>query len=218
MSKIYDLTKIIKETKSLWELPKKSLFHHTIGLIIGQKIKMDLAREIRKNLYIFVNKDEYHHDDLIKITDHEWHKICMNDLQKINIIKRILKLGNKMQLTDLTKVAGIGDWTIKSLKVLCDQDDDIFLGEDYWIRSKLKILFDLPKVPTISEANKLSGKFIGKKSTITKFLWRLTNQGAIALKNNQVLKEEHFLSNKPVFLSNKPVFNINSASGHVIKI
>ena len=41
----------IKYSEDYWKLPFKTVYHHTISQIVTQKIRFEMSRKIRSNLY-----------------------------------------------------------------------------------------------------------------------------------------------------------------------
>ena len=93
------------------------------------------------------------------------------------------------------KVKGIGTWTIRAWSIRVGADDNIFLYEDLWIRNRIKILIGSTKPISLKESRDWGEKFNGKipLSHLTRFLWRLKEQGAYSLAKMDAIKKEHFI-------------------------
>lgn len=185
-----NLPLIIQQTSSFWNLPKKTLFHNLINLVISQKISFAEGRKIRQNLYKKINNYEITKEIIKNLTDIDFKK-CGMDNNKIEVVKKIIEEEN-LTITSISKIKGIGPWTIKSLKILNDESG-IFLSEDYWIRKRLKELYNKEKIPSIKEAELLVKDVDCDKSHISKFLWRIKPQGIEKIKNNINLEKNDFL-------------------------
>lgn len=197
MENKFDLDKHVinemKKTRKFWTMPKKNKLHWIVSLIISQGIPFEQGRIIRIKLYEKLNKYDLDYDTLIKMTDDDWNEIMTNKF-KIKCIKNVLKLGKDPSIEELEQINGIGPWTIKAIKLQCYNFDDIFLEEDYWIRKKLKEIYDLNSVPDVKGACKISQRWNeNMRSDISRFLWRLKTEGSITLRNGDNLDKIHFL-------------------------
>lgn len=203
MEMSFKILNIMSGTKEYWTMPKKTLFHNTISLIISQKIPFHEGREIRQKLFSELGKYDIIYDEFKKISNNKLKEIGISET-KINCIEIVIKLfedchddDNINIITKLALVKGIGSWTIKSLYILSNLDEynDIFLIEDYWIRKQIKILYGLNKVPSEKEVREMDimKPWKGNQSNISRFLWRLKTEGAIAIINGVSLERHHFL-------------------------
>jgi hypothetical protein len=61
----------IQNTKPSWSFQnKQSLYHHAISLVISQRIKFSIGKNIRRHLFSIISEcKEYTPDALSKITD-----------------------------------------------------------------------------------------------------------------------------------------------------
>jgi 3-methyladenine DNA glycosylase/8-oxoguanine DNA glycosylase len=184
----------IKNTNKYWLLPQKSLFHNTISLLTSQKIKFSESRNIRKKLYeLNQEQNEYSIKIFENLTNKDFIK-CGISNNIIEIIKNVIELEKNKLLTieKLENLKGIGPWTIKSLKIMNNFDNNIFLYEDYWIRQRLSELVKSNKILTQSECKKI---FINSTncSEISMFLWRIKKSGTFQIINNLELTKDNFL-------------------------
>lgn len=192
---------IMISTKEYWTMPKKTLFHNTISVIISQKITFHEGREIRQKLFEKLGKYDIVYDEFKKLGYDKLKEIGLSE-DKIKCIDVVLKCFDK-DIDDLAiirkmaSVKGIGPWTLKSLYILSNLEEynNIFLIEDYWIRKQIKILYGLNKVPTEKEIKKMDimKAWKNNESNVSRFLWRLKSDGASAILNNITLERHHFL-------------------------
>ena len=180
----------IKKTESFWNLPKKTIFHIAINLVIYLKISFKQGRKIRQELYKKINSFDLSKELLCKLTNQDFARIGLED-NKISVINKIID-AEDLSINYLEQLKGIGPWTIKSLKIM-NGEKNLFLEEDYWIRKRLKELFNLDKVPTIKESKKIVEHINCDKSELTRFLWRIKPNGIVKVKNNEELVREDFL-------------------------
>lgn len=184
------LHETIIKTKTYWTTPKKSLFHNTISLITSQQISFQKGREIRQKIYAKINSFEITHENLKKLSRDDFMNYGIDE-KRVNTITELLKIKN-LTIEKISKLKGIGSWTIKSLKILNDEPN-ILLSEDYWIRKQMSKLINLPKVATIKEIENQTKNYEHDKSELTKFLWRIKDTGIDKIKENKELLREDFL-------------------------
>lgn len=128
---------ILNETKNFYKLKHYGIFHQTISLIISQKISFSSSRKIRQKMFelIFPEK-EFTVKNISNITKDTLISFGIDE-NKYETILNILKLDNSNEnqwITKISKIKGIGSWTIKCLKIMFNIDNDLFLYEDLWIR------------------------------------------------------------------------------------
>lgn len=185
----------MKKTKKFWKIKDKTLYHNTISLITAQKIAFSKSREIRKNLYALNdNNDEYDYNLFNTFTKDQFKNCGIENDNLIDCILNVTKLAIKNDLTvdNIAKLKCIGDWTIKSLKILNKLDDELFLFEDYWIRQRLSELLQSKTILSQQECKKLT-KTWTDKSKISRFLWRINKNGTHKIINNANLERTDFV-------------------------
>jgi len=194
-----NLDLILNNTKQYWDIHHKwSIFHQLISLIISQRIRFSLGRQIRQNLYKYLNLP--FGNSLIPLqiralSDIDYKNIKM-PVDKIKIIHNVLDAITddewdqdfELLITKLEKINGIGSWTISALKIMfyADKYPNILLVSDYWIKSRLSEL--KPEFKNyINAHNQIN------LSNISKFLWRIKPIGIQKLNNNIEISNEDFL-------------------------
>lgn len=185
----------INKTDKYWLIPQKSLFHNTISLLTSQKIKFSESRNIRKNLYKLNQYNDEFSINIFKNLTNDDFLNCGLSSNIIEVIKKVidLELNNILTIETLQNIKGIGIWTIKSLKIMNNLDDNVILYEDYWIRQRLSELVKSNKILTQSECKKLFTGSSTNLSEISKFLWRITKNGTHKIINNLELSKNDFL-------------------------
>jgi 3-methyladenine DNA glycosylase/8-oxoguanine DNA glycosylase len=192
-----NLDQVLADTQQYWDIHQKwSLFHQTISLVISQRIRFSLGRQIRQNLYRFLGL-EYGYSitpaQIRALSSNDYKTICMPK-NKIAIITNIIRnIGDEEWNMDfdnllikLEKINGIGPWTISALKIMFHSNKypNIFLTSDKWIESRFSELnLDLKTV--VKNAPNLSN--------VSKFLWRIKPSGVQKLNNLQQLTADDFL-------------------------
>lgn len=183
---------LLQVTQDFWDIEFRGAYHEIVSLVISQRITFKRSRKIRSNLYSKIGSNVMTYDQISNLTDDDLEDTGL-DNKKIAIIRSISKDVTKEQFEN---IAGIGDWTIKSFLIQTEPNEyhDILLVEDLWIRSHLATLFDLnPKMTTKQAELLFQNEWVGYKTAVTKFLWRLSKCGALRLKNGCTLDRGDFI-------------------------
>jgi 3-methyladenine DNA glycosylase/8-oxoguanine DNA glycosylase len=217
----FDLLKLSSETKQWWLQPTRSLLHNSISCIISMRIPFQKSKEIRQKIYNSIGKEGKIEITKENFTFKD-KTLLEYGLSKdqIRIIKEILSIVNKksenkeqlitesclatsgrdksnkldlLTIKDLTKIKGIGVWTIKAVKILMNEDPDVSLEQDYYVRKILSRLYGYQKVITETEARKILQTWNGNRSQISYFLWRLKETAIEKILENQKLERHDFL-------------------------
>lgn len=149
-----------------------------VGAVIGQIIRYTTAKSVRSNLYRICGTD-FQPTVIDRLTVDQWNCIGLS-LDKVEVLLRINQYlrNNNIQLTtaedirSLSAVKGIGNWTISTAILTSFLDIDEFPAGDLFIRKRIKKLYNLSKVPTISETKKLSERWRPYRSIVAWYLWR----------------------------------------------
>lgn len=188
------LNKYMNVTKEYWTLKPKTLFHNAISLLTSQKIKFSESRAIRKKLYELNENREEYCPKIFSNLKFDNFKNCGLEDNIINSMFEVIGLekSNNLTIENLQKIKGVGPWTIKSLKIMNDLDDNVFLFEDYWIRQRLTEIAKSYKILTQSECKKYVINY-KNLSDVSRFLWRINKSGTRKILNNQELCKEDFV-------------------------
>jgi len=149
-----------------------------IGAVIGQIISYSQAKNVRSNLYKICGTN-FDINVINNLTPEQWSFIGL-DNKKIDIIRNINKYliesGNKLTTLDdinkLKNVNGIGKWTISTTILTSFLDWDTFPSGDLFIRKRIQKLYNLPKLPTISETGIISKRWSPFRTIVTWYFWR----------------------------------------------
>ena len=163
-------------------LPKPvSLYKSLISLIISQQISFKASRKLRGNLYQYLGSNEFTPENILKITSVQWEGWGLNPHRR-ELIHRVtdMALKSELRVADLSKIEGIGPWTLKGLQIMTYIEPDVFLYEDAFIRKHIRKLFGNL---TLRQIQKLSQTpvWAGQRSLVSRFLWRLRDSGALKL-------------------------------------
>lgn len=148
-----------------------------IGAILGQRIPFETARKLRGIVYTALGTN------FTYVEFEDWTqaslKIPSDKLKIIRTINAYLKtqppdfLNKRANIESLQHtVPGIGPWTVKTVLLMTFMDPDIFPADDYFIQKRLQRLFNLPKPPTATEAERISQRWRPYRSYYSMYLWR----------------------------------------------
>ena len=87
---------------------------------------------------------------------------------------------------ELTKIKGIGDWTVDIYLMMALQRPDVFPSKDLAVAIAVKELKNLPARPTANELESIARSWQPYRAIATKILWH------------------YYLNRKPAFKSRKP--------------
>lgn len=183
---------VLQQTKQFWDLDSRGIYHEIVSLIISQRIAFSQSRKIRSSIYKRIGDSVLTYDKLSSISDNDL-LLCGLDEHKLSIIRSISGNVSKEQFTE---ISGIGNWTYKAFLIQTEPNDnpDILLVEDLWIRNHLATLYDLnPKITPKQAEMLFNDHWIGYKTSVTKFLWRLSKNGVLKLKHGLTLSKPDFV-------------------------
>ena len=189
---------IMNITTEYWNLAAKTQFHHCIAQYVTKMVKFSQSQKIRKNLYLLLGDpyDKYKFDNS---SNQELANCGLNE-EQITTLKYISSIIDEQDTLDnnlerLSKVNGIGPWTIKSIRLLIipvNGNDQIFLYEDSYIRKRLSELYGM-KTLTQANAKKIGSAWNQYQSMFSKFLWRIKKEGIQKLTMQMPLTQDDFL-------------------------
>ena len=150
----FDLLKLAQDTKSYYQFPKRSLLHNTILMIIYSRLNNSKSQEIKNKIYNSIGKE-----GKVELTTENFKfkdKTLLSyglSHEQIDLIRKVLELSSnkgkeekeELNIKNLTKIKGIGIWTIKSLKIIMndfmeEKNDNICFEQDYNVRNNLGII------------------------------------------------------------------------------
>lgn len=163
--------------ESFTNLPKLP-YVALIGAVIGQIVRYTKAKSIRSKLYQ-VCGSKFGPDAINKLTDNDWLYVGL-DPSKVEIILRMnqyiltndINLNNIDEVRKLKNIKGIGEWTVNTTILTSFLDWDTFVCGDLFVRKKIKKLYKLYKLPTISETRAISERWSPYRSIVAWYLWR----------------------------------------------
>lgn len=192
---------LLSTTSEYFDVNKYSIFHFTVSLIISQKISFYKGRNIRKQLFTLIHPDnEYTVKNLSKIDKNTYIQLGIESNKYDTILNLINLYDNNMSnenwINVISTVKGIGPWTINAIKIIFNINNNILLFEDLWIRKRFSELVCSNKILTCKECIEYVDKnklWYNYRSQVSKFLWRINENGICAIKNNIALSRDHFV-------------------------
>lgn len=172
---------IIEETRAFWTLPNKGLFHNAVSAVVGQRIRFSQAREIRKKLYQILGDVQYSAEKLRETPDEDFPKGV-----NIPLLRKLAE--PNLVYDDLRSISGIGPWTLKSIAIMTELDETLFLFEDAWIKARVKEL-------VVGLECKEFGELFpeANRSDLSRFFWRIKPEGIQQIIKRRKLKRKHFV-------------------------
>lgn len=188
-----DLFNLSNIYKKYWKYPDRTDLFQAIFILISKGLPYEQYSSIMSKIagsvgYKITSDGEFKiHDTTLK----NWGLSS----DKINGIRKILQIAKdgSINANTLCKVKEGGIYLVKAFKILQEEDDDIFLAEDYTVRRVLSILYSRSKILTIPEAKEIGLAWTGHRSQISYFLSRLKDSGAHKILNEKELEQTDFI-------------------------
>lgn len=190
--KHFDLLKLAVDYKDHYVFPDRSLTHNTILMIVASRLNNTKSEEIKKKLYSSIGKEgkiELTRENF-KFKDKTLLSYGLSH-EQIKLIREVLEM-KEITIKNLTKIKGIGIWTIKALKVITNEDNICF-EQDYNVRNNLGLLYGYDKLVSESEVKKILSSWNGNRTIISYFLWRLKKEAIVKILEEEKLEYTDFL-------------------------
>lgn len=147
-----------------------------IGAVIGQKIKYPLAKKIREALFTSLGTN-FTLGDVGALPDSQLIKFGISRA-KVQIIRDAstfieenrLTLSSEEEIRSLTKVRGIGEWTVTNILLVTMANLNLFPPSDVWMERKIRGIYG--KVDTAT----LLKKWSPYATIVAWHLWRLPDE------------------------------------------
>jgi DNA-3-methyladenine glycosylase II len=177
-----DLAKVIDRYGYPARWQREPGFATLIRIILEQQVSYASAKAAFKRLNdaledltpeSFLNLD----DDCLKAIGFSWQKTKYGRGLAQSIIDRTLDLALLSTLDDveirqeLTKIKGIGDWTVDIYLMMALQRQDIFPSKDLAVAIAIKEIKNLPARPTAGELESIARSWQPYRAIATKILW-----------------------------------------------
>ena len=166
--------------------PKQDYYHALLRSIVGQQLSTVVAGVIKERIFSLFNNKPLP-EDIISTSDQKlrslglsWAKIrYIKDLSQKIIRKEmhfrgLKKMSDEEIINKLTKVKGVGVWTVQMFLIFTLGRLDVLPVNDLGIRKAAKLNYGLRKLPSEERLKKLSKKngWDPYKSIASWYLWR----------------------------------------------
>ncbi|MHA2100766.1 MAG: DNA-3-methyladenine glycosylase family protein [Candidatus Kariarchaeaceae archaeon] len=154
------------------------LTYWIIGQVISNKVAHKIINEFREKVNTITPENIAQMDD-IRLTR------LVNSRSKAMYIKNLAKFflnGNYLEpegkssyeiIEHYSNIKGIGAWTVKMLLIYSYGRLDVLALEDLGVRKGIQIMYNTTKVPTISEAKKLTINWKNLPTIGTLLSWKV---------------------------------------------
>jgi hypothetical protein len=188
----HDLFALSNRYKKFWTLPECAAAHRAILLLIYKGVSYDFGSKILQRIQSAIGKKDFTAKNFT-ITDKKLKEWGLSS-EKIEGIRQILALAEQGEITSsvLCKVKAGGLYLVKAFKVFSEENDDVFMAEDYNVQQNMGILLFRTKKMTNTEAMRLSRTWEGYRSRISYFLYRLKPTGAVKILDEEDLEPWDF--------------------------
>jgi hypothetical protein len=172
LAKEFNLFKLSQFTKKYWQQSSRSPFELFIELVILKDSSLKNATLILEKIKQSCGSVDPSKFQITDKTLNKWG--CSNE--SIFLIRQVLKLETHT-VESILSLKGLGIWLHKALKVISEEEDDIFFSDDVLIRKNMSSLFLRKNTMSIMECKKISSVWIGYRTQISNFLWSITSEG-----------------------------------------
>jgi DNA-3-methyladenine glycosylase II len=145
--------------------PHKNYYQELVESIISQQLSVKAAATILKRFIALFGGDEFPTPDHILEKDIEELRAVGLSRQKASYIQDLAlkviegsvrfnhldSLTNDEVIAELTKIKGVGVWTVHMFLIFCMGRLDVLPTGDLGIKNGIQKLYDLPKQPTEQE-------------------------------------------------------------------
>ncbi len=168
------------------EYSRENLLSNLLAAIVSQQLSGKVAHVIYARLETLGGKSFPNPKRLLKHTDEEMKAVglsrakvaCIRDLAGA-IVSRRLDLDALPGLSDaeveeaLVGVKGIGPWTAHMALIFALRRPDVWPAADLGVRKALQVVFGLPALPSIQEAQALGDPWRPYRSFACWYLWQM---------------------------------------------
>lgn len=153
-------------------------------IILSQSLSKEAAEKIFLRFKILIDND-YSISNIFSLDNSSFRKIGLSN-QKINTIKetaqvlshddldfqKLISLNDDEIMRILTKINGIGFWTVQMFLIFCLKRLDILPINDIWLLNSIKNQYRLRKLPTTEKLAQLSEKWAPYRTIASWYLWK----------------------------------------------
>jgi methylated-DNA-[protein]-cysteine S-methyltransferase len=169
-----------------------SPFQSLLEAIVYQQLTGKAARTIYQRLLdLFCSNGKIHPLDIIRAPESELREVGLSknkilaakDLAEKTLegivpdLKQLKRMSDFDIISNLTKIRGIGRWTVEMLLIFKLGRPDILAADDYGLRKGYAILKNKEKLPSPAELKKEGAAFRPWRTILSWYLWRIAETG-----------------------------------------
>lgn len=176
--------KLIKMLGLIELTPSDTYFHNLCKSITSQQLSTKSAAAIFQRLTALFPNGLLTPEGVLKIKDEKFRElgysrtkiVYIKDLgQKVSKgeidLENLVKHKDEEIIEELTKVRGIGVWTVEMFLIFSLAREDIFSHGDLGLKNAIKKLYNLEN-PTREDIEKIISKWSPYKSYASRLLWK----------------------------------------------
>lgn len=184
-----DLFSVSNASKHLWKLPERSNLHVALFLMITKGLPHAAGQKIMDRIEQAIGKKDMSHKNFT-FSDKKMKQWGLS-AEKISGIRKILTL-DEINPNTLCKVKEGGIYLIKGFRVLADEDDDTFWESSFQVRYNMGRLLGHSKILPEQDARNLGKKWLGYRSQISYFFYRIKPDAMEKIVNEEELTADDF--------------------------
>lgn len=139
-----------------------------IAAVIGQKITYKLAKQLRGQLYTRYGTD-FTPQQIVKADLSFLGATPVTIIRNVtqHIVDNNIELNTETDIQSLSKVSGVGSWTIDTTLLTCLMNWNLFPLGDKFLQARMKRLYGAN-----CNMSSISDRWAPYKSVVTWYLWR----------------------------------------------
>ena len=186
------LSKLIRHIKTCALQLEEDDFKCIIKYIIGQQIS-DKMREsiwnklceryndITPQLILNISDDELRNFGICKQRVLYIKNLATAILNNQISFKKLRKRNNDEIKKELTKIKGIGNWTVEMYLIFSLGREDVFSKGDNTIKRVIKWMYNLENLPTNSELEMYFSKWLQYSTIVSVYFWEAIAQNLLTI-------------------------------------
>lgn len=169
------------------------VFHTLVRSIVSQQLNGKAAQTIFKRLLEAAKEDPLTPDSILRLRLAKMRAVGLSQ-QKLTYIRELARLTRRGEvdfelcakledaavIEHLTRVKGVGVWTVHMFLIFALRRHDVLPTGDFGVRAAMKKAYGLPEMPKPAEMERIAAAWRPYCSVASWYLWRsLDNQGAV---------------------------------------
>jgi DNA-3-methyladenine glycosylase II len=166
------------------ELPRMDLYGALLFQVVGQQLSVAATRGILRRIQALFDGQLPSPEQLLEVspdavraTGLSWRKVAtLRDLAerlsdgRLNM-DALSRMPDEEVLAELTKVSGVGLWTVQGALIIALEREDIVLPGDLALRKAVRAAYGLDHVPSPEEVLTIAEKWRPYRSLATSYLF-----------------------------------------------